>query len=273
MIDICVNFLNGQLQADSEMVLSRAQEAGIEGLVLCSTDLAMVEANIEQCANSIATKKLQYRTTAGVHPHYASTWNQHSQAQLRKLANNPLVCAVGECGLDFNRNFSTQEEQIRAFQAQIEVAIEVNKPLFVHDRESQGQVLKMLTKTNLTPTVIHCFTGSENDLRGYLEAGFFIGITGWICDDKRGEDLRAMVKQIPLDKLLVETDTPFLRPQNAPSDFASKHGIAAKWKKRNEPALLAWVVEEIAKHRQESVELITQATSNNAKLLFGFTSR
>lgn len=184
-----------------------------------------------------------------------------------------MVCAVGECGLDFNRNFSTQEEQIRAFQAQIEVAIEVSKPLFVHDRESQGQVLKMLTKTNLPPTVIHCFTGSENDLRGYLEAGFYIGITGWICDEKRGEDLRTMVKQIPLDKLLVETDAPFLRPQNAPSDFVSNHGIAAKWKKRNEPALLAWVVEEIAKHRQESVEHIAQATSNNAKLLFGFTNR
>ena len=270
MIDICVNFLNRQLQADPEMVLSRAEKSGVEGLVLCSTDLAMVAANIALCEQLGAAKNLQYRTTAGVHPHDASTWDQHSHAQLIKLASNPLICAIGECGLDFNRNYSTQEEQIRAFQGQIEVAIEVNKPLFVHDRESQGQVLRMLTRPNLPPAVIHCFTGSEDDLRGYLEAGFYIGITGWICDKKRGEDLRTMIKQIPLDKLLVETDAPFLRPHNAPSDFASKHGIAAKWKKRNEPALLAWVVEEVAQHRQESVAQIAQATSNNAKQLFGF---
>ena len=252
MIDICVNFLNRQLQADPEMVLSRAEKSGVEGLVLCSTDLAMVAANIALCEQLGAAKNLQYRTTAGVHPHDASTWDQHSHAQLIKLASNPLICAIGECGLDFNRNYSTQEEQIRAF------------------RESQGQVLRMLTRPNLPPAVIHCFTGSEDDLRGYLEAGFYIGITGWICDKKRGEDLRTMIKQIPLDKLLVETDAPFLRPQNAPSDFASKHGIAAKWKKRNEPALLAWVVEEVAQHRQESVAQIAQATSNNAKQLFGF---
>ncbi len=271
MIDICVNFLNRQLQADPEAILRRAEAAGIEGMVLCATDLAMVAANVALCTDPIAGKNLQYKTTAGVHPHDASTWHHGSQAQLIEFASNPYVCAIGECGLDFNRNFSTQEEQIFAFQEQVEVAIEVDKPLFVHDRESQGQVLKCLARSHLPATVIHCFTGSAEDLSGYLDAGFYIGITGWICDQKRGEDLRAMVKQIPLDKLLVETDAPFLRPQNAPLDFASTQGIAAKWKKRNEPALLGWVIEEIAKQRQESVAQITQASSNNAKLLFGFS--
>ena len=271
MIDICVNFLNRQLQADPKGILTRAEACGIKGMVMCATDLAMVADNIALCTDPIAGKNLQYRTTAGVHPHDASTWHSSSQVQLMEFASNPYVCAIGECGLDFNRNFSTQEAQIFAFQEQIEVAIEVNKPLFVHDRESRGQVLKLLTPSNLPPTVIHCFTGSEEELKGYLEAGFYIGITGWICDLKRGEDLRALVKQIPLDKLLVETDAPFLRPQNAPLDFASTHGIAAKWKKRNEPALLGWVIEEIAKQREESVEQITQASSRNAKLLFGFT--
>ena len=271
MIDICVNFFNRQLQADPMGVLTRAEACGIKGIVLCATDLAMVADNIALCTDPIAGINLQYRTTAGVHPHDASTWHSSSQAQLTEFARNPYVCAIGECGLDFNRNFSTQEAQIFAFQEQIEVAIEVNKPLFVHDRESQGQVLKLLTLSKLPPTVIHCFTGSEEELKGYIEAGFYIGITGWICDQKRGGDLRALVKQIPLDKLLVETDAPFLRPQNAPLDFASTHSISAKWKKRNEPALLGWVIEEIAKQRQESVAQITTASSSNAKLLFGFT--
>jgi TatD DNase family protein len=271
MIDICVNFFNRQLQADPMGVLTRAEACGIKGIVLCATDLAMVADNIALCTDPIAGINLQYRTTAGVHPHDACTWHSSSQAQLMEFARNPYVCAIGECGLDFNRNFSTQEAQIFAFQEQIEVAIEVNKPLFVHDRESQGQVLKLLTLSKLPPTVIHCFTGSEEELKGYIEAGFYIGITGWICDQKRGGDLRALVKQIPLDKLLVETDAPFLRPQNAPLDFASTHSISAKWKKRNEPALLGWVIEEIAKQRQESVAQITKASSSNAKLLFGFT--
>ena len=271
MIDICVNFFNRQLQADPMGVLTRAEACGIKGIVLCATDLAMVADNIALCTDPIAGINLQYRTTAGVHPHDASNWHSSSQAQLMEFARNPYVCAIGECGLDFNRNFSTQEAQIFAFQEQIEVAIEVNKPLFVHDRESQGQVLKLLTLSKLPPTVIHCFTGSEEELKGYIEAGFYIGITGWICDQKRGGDLRALVKQIPLDKLLVETDAPFLRPQNAPLDFASTHSISAKWKKRNEPALLGWVIEEVAKQRQESVAQITKASSSNAKLLFGFT--
>ena len=272
MIDICVNLLNRQLQADREGILRRAEAAGIEGVVLCSTDLAMVTANIALCTNPISAKILQYRTTAGVHPHDASTWHLDSQAQLMEFARNPYVCAIGECGLDFNRNFSTQKEQIFAFQEQIEVAIAADKPLFVHDRESNGKVLELLAKPNLPPTVIHCFTGSEKELRGYLEAGFYIGITGWICDRKRGEKLRSMVKKIPLDKLLVETDAPFLRPQTAPLDFASTHGIAAKWKKRNEPALLGWVVKEIASQRQESFSKIAEASSNNAKLLFSINS-
>ena len=251
-------------------MLVRAQAAGIEGILLCSTDLQMVDANIALCSQPIVATNLQYRTTAGVHPHDANTWNDTSQSQLIELASSPWVSAIGECGLDFKRNFSTQEEQLRAFREQIEVAKEVNKPLFVHDRESQGQVLKLLTRTKLPATVIHCFTGSEEELNDYVEAGFYIGITGWICDQKRGEKLRSMVKQIPLDKLLVETDAPFLWPQNAPLGFAAEHGIAAKWKKRNEPALLTWVVQEIAKHRQESAEEIALASTNNAKLLFNF---
>lgn len=270
MIDICVNIHSKQLQGDRENLLARASSAGIAGIVLCATDLQMVEANIALCNKNETTIHPQLRTTAGVHPHDASTWSEDSSARLIQFAGNPWVCAIGECGLDYNRNFSTETQQLRAFEAQIEVARVVNKPLFVHDRDSRGKALKLLTRTTLPATVIHCFTGSEDDLRGFLEAGFYIGITGWICDQKRGAALRDLVKHIPLEKLLIETDAPFLRPQNAPVSFASDHGIAAKWKKRNEPALLAWVVQEIAKNRHESAEEISHACSTNAQLLFAF---
>lgn len=272
MIDICVNLQSKQLQVDPESMLERAVSAGVSGLVLCSANLDRVDANLAECEKAEGKKIITLRTATGVHPHNADSWTKENRRQLENLATNPWVCAIGECGLDFNRNFSTQENQLHAFSEQVEVACKFSKPLLVHDRESQGYTLQLLSRNDLPPTVIHCFTGSEKELQDYLAVGFYIGITGWICDEIRGKNLRNLVHQIPLDKILVETDAPFLRPQNAPLTFAKDNGIGNKWKMRNEPALLPWVVQTIAANRGEDPDTIRFASTQNAQQLFAMST-
>ena len=273
MIDICVNLHNSQFTGDLTALLTRAKAAGVQGILGCATDLKVAEHNIALC-NQAQQQALwpQLLTTAGVHPHDADRWGDDDCERLTALCNNPAVAAVGECGLDFNRNFSAADAQRRAFDAQIDVACQVNKTLFVHDRDSDGEVLKHLQQPSKLPAVvIHCFTGTAKDLARYLEAGFYIGITGWLCDVKRGAGLRELVKEIPSDRLLIETDAPFLRPQNAPKRVANAATESRYSRRRNEPALLSYVLTVLAEQRQQSVETLASACRVNASRLFGFS--
>ena len=160
-------------------------------------------------------------------------------------------------GLDFNRNFSTPREQEKAFEAQLELAAELKLPVFLHERDAADRQLQIIKsyRDHLADAVIHCFTGSKQALFGYLDLNMHIGITGWVCDEKRGQALQQLVRNIPLERLMVETDAPYLLPKNMPEPPKGK---------RNEPAFLHWVIDGIAKYRDESSEQIAMATTKNA---------
>ncbi len=262
LVDTCVNLLNGQFRRDREAVVMRAREQGVRQIIITATDLESAAA-----AQALADPPHSY-CTAGVHPHDVDkVCTEVWQDRLIELARHDAVVAVGETGLDFNRNYSQRDHQIDAFKAQIALAKAIDKPLFVHDREAAGTVLACLLEQQPLPdVVIHCFTGTQSELTAYIDAGFYIGITGWIADKRRGNELREIVHQIPVDRLLIETDAPFLLPQNLGE--AKNTTLVPVKGKRNEPALLPFVLRAIASVRDEDYASLARATTANARRLF-----
>jgi TatD DNase family protein len=200
--------------------------------------------------------------TAGVHPHHASDFDEHTSGALRALLATPAFVAVGECGLDFFRDYSPRHLQRRAFEAQLALAIEVQKPVFLHQRDAHEDFVAALTllSKQLVGGVAHCFTGGPDELEAYLDLDLYIGVTGWVCDERRGSELRAALPSIPLDRLLVETDAPYLLPRDLEPKPATR---------RNEPQYLGHIVERVAAGMGVSPAAIADATTANAERLFG----
>jgi len=200
--------------------------------------------------------------TAGVHPHHAAEFDDHTSAALAKLLGDPRVVAIGECGLDYFRDFSPRDAQRRAFRAQLELAAEAEKPVFLHERDAHEDFLAALAplaRDLVRGGVAHCFTGGPTALDAYLGLGLHIGVTGWVCDERRGAELRAAVPSIPLDRLLLETDAPYLLPRDlAPTP---KH-------RRNEPAFLPHVLARVAALMKRPEEEVAHAATANAVALF-----
>ena len=200
-------------------------------------------------------------STAGVHPHHAKDWQAEDYATLKALASSKNVIAIGEAGLDFNRDFSPRPQQEAVFIAQIQLAIELQLPLFLHERDAHERLLAILKnhKDQLPNTVIHCFTGDKTALFNYLDLGCHIGITGWVCDERRGTELQKLVKEIPNDRLMIETDGPYLLPRNLKPKPKSR---------RNEPQYLPHIARTIADLREESFEAFAQQTTQNTQRFF-----
>lgn len=257
-IDIGINLTHRQFQPDRETVLQKATRAGVSPLIITGTS---VRASEEAAAYAAKHPGVLY-STAGVHPHDAKSCNSQTIGQLRALCQKPQVMAVGECGLDYDRDFSPRDDQRKWFAAQIELAEELDMPLFLHERAAFTDFKAVLQQhpETCSRAVVHCFTGSKRELEGYLELGCSIGITGWVCDERRGEQLRAIVKYIPRDKLMIETDAPFLIPRNLKPRPDSN---------RNEPVYLPHIAAEIAKCRGETAEDLAAYTTENAKRFFG----
>ena len=262
--DIGVNLLDKRFNADRDDVVARAHAAGVHQLLITGTDLASATAAARYCAQHQAADTApdsKLASTAGVHPHNADDFTAATQAALAELLAQPQVRAVGETGLDYNRNFSTPANQRAAFVQQIELAVARQLPLFVHDRDSDGEVAELLERNGAEPSqvVVHCFTGDAKTLAAYNERGYYIGITGWVADPKRGQTLRQLVPTIPPTRLLLETDAPYLWPRNAPDK--PKGG-------RNEPSYLPWVAQQIAAVSDWTMEDLASTTTANARRLF-----
>jgi len=263
LIDIGVNLTNPRFAADLDAVLERALAAGVTGVIVTGTSLAGSREAVALCrAHGQRFPGLLY-ATAGIHPHEAASCNPEALAALAAvIRDNPgTVVAVGETGLDFNRNFSPPEAQVAAFEQQLELAMATGLPLFLHERDAHHRQLDILRAAgnSLPPGVIHCFTGDRRSLDNYLELGLQVGITGWLCDERRGLELQGMVAAIPRNRLLVETDAPYLLPRTLRPRPKNN---------RNEPAYLPAVVEMLAACRRESVADIASATTANARRLF-----
>ena len=198
--------------------------------------------------------------TAGIHPHDADHAEKNYLELLSSLAQNDCVKAIGECGLDFNRNFSTPENQKRVFKGQVELAQQLQLPVFLHQRDAFQPWFEILKPyiDSVPALVSHCFTGNRNELLQCVDAGMYIGITGWVCDARRGQALRDIVQYIPLERLMIETDAPYLTPRNIRPKPKSS---------RNEPSYLPYIVTELAKLMGYSEqELIQQTTLNSEKV-------
>ena len=260
MIDIGANLTNRAFASDQAEVLRRAEAAGVTAIVVTGTSVEE-----SQAALALAEGNVNLFATAGVHPHDAGTATPGWDRQIATLAEASKVVAIGETGLDFFRNYSPKEAQLAVFRRQVELAAEAEMPLFVHDRDSAGETGRMLRDYQgaLAGCVIHCFTGTEHDLEGYLADGHHIGITGWICDERRGSELASLVRRIPRSRLMIETDAPYLLPRTMRPRPRSR---------RNEPAFLTWVAAQVAACRGEDVAEVAQYTAYNAARLFGLPS-
>ncbi|MCV6604536.1 MAG: TatD family hydrolase [Porticoccaceae bacterium] len=266
LIDIGLNLASKAFADDQIDILQRAQQTGVSHCILTGTDLTASEAVAQLCQQYAEQFPQMLYSTAGVHPHHASDWNANSGDAIRALAKLPQVVAIGETGLDFNRNFSEPADQQRAFEEQLQLAIELQLPVFMHERDAHQRQLEILKeyRDQLTDGVIHCFTGSRQALFNYLDMDLHIGITGWVCDERRGTELQQLVKNIPLERLMLESDAPYLLPRNIdpmPKDL--------KKSRRNEPAFLPWVLKEVSRHYGESEEKIAAATTATALRFFG----
>ena len=275
MIDICVNLMHQQFDKDRLEVLVRAKSSGVQGILLCADTLDTAEENLKFINETNIRENLslpELLTTAGTHPHEASQWKNDDKDRLRRLLKETSISAIGECGLDFYREISPSEKQIACFQEQVEIACKECIPLFVHDRDSESLTNQILrSQKALPPTVIHCFTGSEKELHEHLDLGCYIGITGWVTDPARGQTLRRVISDIPLNKMLIETDAPFLAPKR--SALEQKHfALPVSFRSsRNEPSFLPLISSFLASElRLETTELIEQ-TTQNAIDFFGFT--
>jgi len=275
LIDICVNLMHQQFDKDRLEVLVRAKSSGVQGILLCADTLDTAEENLKFINETNARENLslpELLTTAGTHPHEASQWKNDDKDRLRRLLKETSISAIGECGLDFYREISPSEKQIACFQEQVEIACKECIPLFVHDRDSESLTNQILrSQKALPPTVIHCFTGSEKELHEHLDLGCYIGITGWVTDPARGQTLRRVISDIPLNKMLIETDAPFLAPKR--SALEQKHfALPVSFRSsRNEPSFLPLISSFLASElRLETTELIEQ-TTQNAIDFFGFT--
>lgn len=258
MIDIGANLFDRAFRLDLKETLTRAQNAHVARIILTGTD---IEISIR--ARDLAQQHPGFLySTAGVHPHLASIFESSSINELTAIAKDESVVAIGETGLDFYRQLSPKSSQVYAFEAQLDLARTLNLPAFIHDRESNGLLLKILKKFRDVTGVVHCFTGSTKLMKEYLDLGFYIGITGWICDERRGVELRESVRYIPDDRLLTETDAPYLIPRTIKPLPRSR---------RNEPRYLMYIVRELALARNQSPGHVAQITSRNAKQLFELT--
>lgn len=256
-IDIGVNLTNSDFSHDLDDVIRRAQEAGVINMIVTGTDLETSEQAVALCR-----QHPDYLfCTAGVHPHDAKDFTHISLSQLKALASEPAVKAIGETGLDFNRDFSPRPQQEAAFCAQLELACQTGLPVFMHEREAfkrQYAILKDY-RDHLSQGVIHCFTADKTALYAYLDLDLHIGLTGWICDERRGQHLLPLLKDIPLERLMLETDAPYLLPRTLRPKPKSR---------RNEPAYLPEVAATVFAHRPEPAELIAYACLTTTRSFF-----
>jgi TatD DNase family protein len=258
LIDIGANLTHDSFDRDRDAVLQRAREAGVAQLVITG-------ASREHSPKALELARAHpgvLFATAGVHPHHAIEYTEECDAQMRALLAQPEVVAVGECGLDYNRDFSPRPAQRKAFERQLQSAVDIGKPLFLHQRDAHADFMAVMKQFDgqLPPAVVHCFTGTREELFDYLDRDWHIGITGWLCDERRGAHLRELVAHIPADRLMIETDAPYLLPRTLrpmPKD------------RRNEPAFLSHIAEELARDRGEALAVTAAATTGTARAFFG----
>ncbi|MFC5436179.1 TatD family hydrolase [Rhodanobacter umsongensis] len=261
LVDIGANLGHESFRHDLPAVIERAATHGVQRMVVTGASLA---GSIEALTLARSHPDILF-ATAGVHPHHAIDYDDATDAQLRELARDPLVLAVGETGLDYNRNYSPHQAQLQAFERQLQIAVDLQKPLFLHQRDAHADFIALLRRyrDRVPAAVVHCFTDTAEALRDYLALDCHIGITGWICDERRGMHLRELVREIPANRLMIETDAPYLLPRTVRPAPAHR---------RNEPMYLKHICEEVARDRGETAQVTAANSTATAEAFFRLPS-
>jgi TatD DNase family protein len=270
VVDIGVNLTHKSFHRNWREVIRRAIDAGVDTIILTGTSLEGSKQSLQMAQQWYEENNCpNLYTTIGVHPHEARTWNHENDhlmmKEMRNMLKHPLAVAVGECGLDYNRLYSSKEDQRCAFCDQLKLAVELNMPLFLHEREAHEDFIQILDEqleelkkelgdhVSLPPIVIHCFTGTKEEALSYTERGYYIGFTGIICKEKRGEHLREIIQDLPLDRLMVETDAPFM---------------GFKGRKPSEPADCVDIARKLSDTVRDPFSIVCETTMLNAKKFF-----
>lgn len=258
LIDIGANLTHRSFAGDRPQVLARALAAGVRRQIVTGADLP----SSQQAAELAAAHPGTLWSTAGVHPHHAAGFDAAQQDEFRALLGHRAVVAVGECGLDYYRDLSPRDVQRSAFIAQLELAVSLARPVFLHQRDAHADFVAILRDfaARLAGGVAHCFTGGPGELDDYLGLGLCVGVTGWLCDERRGGALRSAVPLIPLDRILLETDAPYLLPRDLHLTPPTR---------RNEPGFLPHIARAVAAARGEALQVLASASTRNAERLFG----
>jgi TatD DNase family protein len=257
LIDIGCNLTHDSFDGDREQVLERARAAGIVQMVVtgASSEGSRMALELAQtCPNELFA-------TCGVHPHHASLYDDETHALMQELAAHEEVVAVGETGLDYFRDLSPRKVQCAVFERQLQTGIETGLPLFLHQRDAHEDFIAIVRdhRDRISDLVVHCFTGTQSELHEYIDLDCYVGITGWICDERRGSHMREFLHEIPSDRLMVETDSPYLKPRNMRPRVKTH---------RNEPRWLPWIVGTLAAARGERPEDLAARTTANARAFF-----
>ena len=257
LIDIGANLGHASFDHDREAVINQAKAAGVSAIIVTGTSVEASQKAIELAAQHPGF----LFSTAGVHPHDATSFTSQTPEQLRALAKQPHVVAIGETGLDFYRDFSPHAAQEYAFAEQLKLAVEMQMPVFLHQRDAHIRFLPILKEQRdaLCGGVVHCFTGTREELHDYLDLDMYIGITGWVCDERRGQHIQELLQNIPHNRLLLETDAPYLMPRTVKPKPASR---------RNVPENLVWVLAMVAACLQLPEAEVASFSSRNAIDLF-----
>ena len=255
LVDIGANLSHKSFHSDLDAVLQRGRAAGVRRILVTGTSVESTRAAIGLARQQPGV----LFATAGIHPHDATSASPAALAELAELARAPEVKSMGECGLDFDRDYSPRPVQEAAFEAQLEIAAANRLPVFLHERAAHERFMAILRKyrPRLGRAVAHCFTGTQRELEAYLALDLHIGITGWICDDRRGAGLRPLMAKIPAERLMIETDAPFLSPPAAKAPG-----------RRNEPAFLTHVLDAVARGAGRPPEQVAAETTRTAELFF-----
>lgn len=256
LIDIGINLTNKQFFHECDEIINRALDNGVEQMILTGTS---VRGSKESAEIAEDYPEILF-STAGIHPHDARSFNEHSINELRKLLKLSHVVSVGECGLDFDRDFSPRPIQEKCYRAQLELAVETDKPLFLHERSAFKRFNEITDDylSRLPKAVVHCFTGTLEEAKIYLDKGFYLGFTGAISDNKRFKHLEEVIKYVPLDQMMIETDAPFMLPKNMPRIQ----------NRRNEPSFLPYVAQTIAYLKKISISEVADETTEVARKFF-----
>ncbi|KFM79501.1 Tat-linked quality control protein TatD, partial [Stegodyphus mimosarum] len=278
--DVCANLTNKKFARDVDSVIQRAQNAGVKKIIVCGN-------NIQSSKEALRLTRLYPNyiyCAAGVHPNEAKSWNEEVEVSLREMLSNPECIAVGLCGLDFTKNFAEPCEQKLALEKQLELACELKMPLIIYEKEANSDVIQILRNniTKLPQIVVHSFSGKTDELQAYLSLDCYICLTGSVWKDKSEDGLKKILEEqlIPLDRLLFESDSPFMYPNTRANHIPSSIKEALTEKslsflrkycafQRNEPCSLPVTIEMVAAYYKLRPDEVALQTTYSALKLFG----